>query len=223
MGSESTLDLTTFAGELRTTLERFGAVLDDMPWETERAYACWLAQTLGFASHSTRLLALAASRFDMSQQGLHQRFVEHAGEERGHEKLLVSDLRRMGYSPEDLPVLPATHAFHQVQYYWIEHRHPASFFGYVLLLEGLAARWGRDLQERAVAAYGADATRFLKVHVAEDPGHVDRAVEQLGFLDFSVLALVGQNFALSAALYQSILEGIRTWAGGRADPSALAI
>ena len=76
--------------------------IDAFPWDSKEAYADWLAQTYYFVCHSTRLLALAASRFQVDEDAYHLRFLEHLKEEKSHEKLCLTDLKTLGVSIEDI-------------------------------------------------------------------------------------------------------------------------
>ena len=49
-------------------------------WGNKYIYACYLAQTYYYVSHSTRLLASAASRFTQEESHFHRRFLKHCQE-----------------------------------------------------------------------------------------------------------------------------------------------
>ena len=182
----------------------------DFPWENRDAYASWLGQTHYFTRMTTRLLSLCGSLFDLDAQPLHERFLAHAAEERGHEALLLDDLRHLGRRIEDVPELPLTSAFYQVQYYWMEHVRPISFFGYILLLEGMAVRNGGLIQTRVEVAHGVRAAKFLKVHTQSDSDHVRQAIAQLKGVSADDARQIARNFAVSRRLYQGILTDIAT-------------
>ena len=57
----------------------------------------------------------------------------------------ISDLKALGYSLEDFPATVQAQAMYQIQYYWIQNRGSASFFGYTLALECLAEQCGPEL------------------------------------------------------------------------------
>jgi hypothetical protein len=178
------------------------------PWENKMAYALWLNQTTHFVSYSTRLLSLTASRFDLTQNNLHHRFIEHCSEESGHERLSTKDIKNLGFNADDLKVFPSTNAFYQVQYYWIEHVHPVSFFGYLLFLEGLAVTQGAAVIERIVQAHGAKAATFLKVHASEDEDHLAKAFSLADQVHHSEANHIIENLKISSQLYFLFLSEI---------------
>src|SRR5687768_17384452 len=71
-------------------------------------YAQYLAQTYYYVSHSTRLLALSASRFSVSHEDLHRRFIAHMVEEKGHHLIAAADLKKLGYDIKLISELPTT-------------------------------------------------------------------------------------------------------------------
>jgi hypothetical protein len=197
--------------DLRTVLDveiaSLKAMADEFPIGDKNVYSQWLAQTYYFVCHSTRLLALASSRFSREKNDLHCRFAEHIHEERGHEFLAVKDLKALGLRIEDFPEFPETQAFYQSQYYWIEHVNPISFFGYILCLEAFAV-CGSKAFSKAVSTHGEKATTFLTLHTKEDIGHVDQAFQQLASLSADEKELITKNLKLSSHLYRQIYERI---------------
>lgn len=181
----------------------------EMPWDDKHVYGAWLAQTFYYVSHSTRLLALSAAHCNHQEQGVyHSRFVEHLREEKGHEKLAIRDLEKLGLGITDFPELPELSAFYQTQYYWIQHQSPLSFLGYILCLEGLAVRGGQEVFNTVANMYGKEAASFLKVHATEDVGHLQTAIDYTKKLQNRELALVIENMKLSCSLYKAMLTEI---------------
>lgn len=191
----------------------------DFPWENERAYSEWVAQTYYFVLQSTRLFACASSRCNLNDNKLHFRLIHHLGEERGHENLALHDLKVMNKSILDIPELPETSSLYQIQYYWIEHVNPAAFFGYLLCLEGLAVRVGKPIYQRVSQAHGKNAGTFLKVHVEEDESHLSEAFEYVNQFSAIEVECVMQNLSQSASLYKRMLENIV----GRRENSRIAV
>jgi hypothetical protein len=106
---------------------------------------------------------------------LRRYFEEHAGEERGHDAWLLADLAAAGADPavalSRLPA-PVVAELAGAQYYWIEHHHPVTLLGYILVLEGNApAPWLADRLARQTGLPGA-AFRTVRDHAALDSGHV---------------------------------------------------
>ena len=99
-----------------------------------------------------------------------------------HEILALRDLKQLGLSLEQYPEFPSTRSFYQTQYYMIEHVSPWSFWGYILMLEGLALTKGPWMFNEIKQHHGEKAGSFVKVHAAEDVGHMaeaERAMQSL--------------------------------------------
>ena len=189
-------------------IEIYSQRVSSFAWEDPQCYASWLSQTYHFVSHSTRLIALAASRFYLDQDGLHNRFLAHIQEEKSHEKLAIHDIKALGLEPANFPELSLTKGFYRSQYYFIERVEAASFLGYIMALEGIAVYAGPVALKKAQKAHGSKATSFLKVHSEEDVEHIEQALNQ-----FEQLTLKGQqhsfeNLIQSGELYCQMLDRI---------------
>jgi len=206
-------------GNLRNIYEKqmaeFQTIAHDFNWESKEAYGNWLGQTYHFASVTTRLLALAASHFTIKQQIIHNRFIDHAKEERGHEQLILRDLQSLSLDINAIPELAETAAMYQIQFYWIQHKDPHCFFGYIVLLEGLASTFGSALLDRVETAHGKKATSFVRVHATEDIDHIDKALKSLEGLDSNLDKMISENFRISSRLYLSMLQNINIAVGGK--------
>ncbi|HEU4734930.1 MAG TPA: iron-containing redox enzyme family protein [Kofleriaceae bacterium] len=185
-------------------------------------YGAFLAQTNYYVSHSTRLLALAASRFKLSEEPLHRRFIKHATEEMSHEILALRDLKQLGLSPSQFPEFPSTRAFYQTQYYMIEHVSPWAFWGYILMLEGLALTKGPWLLNEIRQHHGERAGSFVKVHVAEDVEHMAEAERVLASLPERERPVVIEQIANSCFHYCTMLQQCTMHGGAHLalEPSA---
>lgn len=191
---------------LEGPMNRMTATMMEFAWKDPKHYATWLAQTHYYVLHSTRLLALAASRFPMNDQPFHQRFLQHCAEEKGHEKLTVNDMKTMGFDIKDFPELFSTASLYQTQYFWIEHDSPMSFFGYVLALEYLSVKFAPTLNKKIEEIHGKKAASFLRVHGEEDVGHVEKAVEKICDLDPQTMEKIFFNYEQSLNNYQKMVE-----------------
>lgn len=192
-------------------MEKTRPVILGFPWEDKEAYCMWLVQTYHMVNHSTRLVALAGALTPLEQNDLHARFVDHSKEERGHQLICISDLKAMGKKIDDYPCLYPSAAMYQIQYYWVEHRGAASFFGYTLSLECLAGAFGAELHRRALAAHGPKATVFLKLHTEDDIEHTERAFTQVKKLSPAELQMAKENLELSAGLYRTMLTEVQRY------------
>lgn len=192
--------------ELKSLLASSKQQIESFPWEDKQAYSAWVAQTYYFARHTTRLLALAGARTPFEAPDFHTRFLAHCAEERGHDKLLVNDLKNLGSKMEDWPEMPGTCALYQTQYYYVEHESPMAFFGYILGLEALAAYFGDYMNKRIEEAWGPRAAHFIRVHAEEDVGHTDEALQKIASLSAADQKVVLQNLRQTLCYYEQMLN-----------------
>ncbi|MFM6927783.1 MAG: iron-containing redox enzyme family protein [Bdellovibrio sp.] len=188
------------------TMKEIKVQAEAFPWEDEVAYSQWLGQTYHFVIHSTRLLALASARTPMSQYQFHNRFIDHAKEERGHEKMLINDLKALGRDLSQIPEFACTSALYKTQYYYIEHCSTDTFMGWVIMLEAFASNFGPGILKRVTKAHGKDASVFWKVHAEEDQDHIQKAFKQVSQLPDSHQAETILNFQHTANHYLNILK-----------------
>lgn len=197
--------MINFKNVVADQMERTSKIITQYPWENKFAYATWLAQTFYMVNHSTRLVALAGAHAPLDRNFLHDRFVDHSKEERGHQLVCVSDLKSLGYSLAQIPCLSPSATMYQVQYYWIQFRGAVSFFGYTLALEALAECFGPEIYKRVSDAHGAQRAKFLKLHSDADVGHLEEAFKSLSKIDESEALLVLENMNLSSDIYREML------------------
>ncbi|MBC7743374.1 MAG: iron-containing redox enzyme family protein [Bdellovibrionaceae bacterium] len=180
-------------------------VLLNYPWADPLAYGMWLAQTYYMVSHSTRLVALAGACVPLGQESLHGRFVDHSKEERGHQLVCIADIKSLGFELNDFPQTYQAQAMYQIQYYWIQHRGAASFFGYTMALECLAEYYGPQVAARLLAAHGPKSTKFIQLHSEDDQDHTQEAYKHIKKLTPTELAAAEENLELSTEIYRSML------------------
>ena len=180
------------------------------PWHDPKAYGLWLAQTYYMVCYSTRLVALAGAWCPLDKSGLHARFVDHSKEERGHDKVCLTDMKALGYSLSDFPQLYQSAAMYQIQYYWIQHRGPASFFGYTLALECLAENFGPQCHKMVQDAHGPKTAVFWKLHSEDDMEHTEVAYKHLETLNEAERQLVKENLQLSSEIYRAMMTDAKT-------------
>ena len=179
-------------------------------WEDPLAYALLLTQTNAMVSHSTRLVAMAGSYVPIGQESLHARFVDHAREERGHQAVCISDIKELGFNIDDFPVLFQSKVMYQIQYYWIQFKCAASFFGYTLSLECLGEQFGPQVAQRVLAAHGKKASKFLLLHSEADQDHTQEAYKHLKNLSPAEESAAKENLILSCEIYRSMLKEAST-------------
>lgn len=189
----------------KAEIEKTRELFFDYPWEDPVAYGMWLAQTYYMVAHSTRLVALAGACVPIGNEKLHARFVDHAKEERGHQLVCISDLKALGFALEDFPATVQAQAMYQIQYYWIQHRGSAAFFGYTLALECLAEQCGPELAARLLKAHGPKASVFLKLHSEDDQEHTEAAFKHIERLSTEDAQAAKENLILSSEIYRSML------------------
>ena len=97
----------------RESVERICKISNELPWSNREFYGLWLTQTYHFVRHSTRLVTLASSRLPLDLEGLRRRFVEHAKEEWGHERLAANDLKNLDFDLNHFRELGVTAGFYQ--------------------------------------------------------------------------------------------------------------
>lgn len=189
----------------KTEMDKTKDPILSYPWHDPVAYGLWLSQTYYMVNYSTRLVALAGALSPIDRNDLHARFVDHSQEERGHQKVCISDLKNIGFTLADFPQMFQSACMYQIQYFWIQQKHPIAFFGYTLALESLAGNFGSILFDRVREAHGEKAGNFLKLHSEDDIEHIEKAHDQLEKLNEAEKALVQENLEISSAIYRSML------------------
>lgn len=189
---------------LKASVDMVAKKLESLDFSDSFQYSVFLSQAYYFVRHSTPMLALSAG-LSVNDRPYHIRCIEHLGEEKGHDKMLLNDLKFMGYKPEDFPELPATKALYQTQYYYIEHVSPTSFLGYIVLLEGLAVVSGKNLLKKVENFKGKS---FLVSHAADDVEHLEKAFSIIDGYSPDEQERIVENCELAASLYVSMLNAI---------------
>jgi hypothetical protein len=169
------------------------------------AYANWLAQTYYFVRHSTALLGFALPH--LKDDNLRHHFEKHLGEETRHDVIAIKDLQKMNRDLSEFEEAAATQAFYQSQYYRIQFEGGTALLGYILFLEGLSVHWGKDLH--AVVKDIHRGSSFLKVHVEEDPEHLNSAIEMIMSLSPEQQKIIMANFHFSLEMYSSMITNLR--------------
>jgi hypothetical protein len=179
-------------------------------WANQEAYTMWLANSYEYALNSTRILALTAGAMPLQKTVYSNRFIKHAAEEKGHEKLLEKDVKAFGLNIKDIPVTHEMKMFHHSLYYWFDNNSsPMGIFGFVLALEGLAVSDGPWIYEQAQKAHGK-GTSFLRVHSEEDPEHLNKAIEVLSSCTADDLKVVAASVEQYSKQYGLMLHAINS-------------
>lgn len=187
-----------------TAIANVREALRNYNFEDRYYYALWLSQAYYFVKHSTPLLALSAG-LSAENNAYHNRCIDHLSEEKGHDKMLLNDLKLMNYKISDFPEITQTQALYQIQYYWIQHKSPISLLGYIMLLEGLAVTAGKEISSRVNNHKGKS---FVKVHVDEDVDHLEKAFEVMNAFSIEEQEMITRNCEASSQLYINMLENM---------------
>jgi len=190
------------------------------PWQDPTLYAGWLAQTYNFVCHSTRIVTLAGALFPYDRNEFHLSAIHHANQEKNHEKLLLMDLKQLGYTLKDIPQCHNSSLMFQNQYYWIQNVNPISVYGYYLFLEGVAAEFGPKVYEILKKTYPENTLSFIRVHAEEDPDHIHEHLDKLIHLPNQDHTLIVQNLQQCTTIYLNMLQEIQQNQIRKAAPQA---
>ncbi|AKQ67921.1 long-chain acyl-CoA synthetase [Myxococcus hansupus] len=144
-------------------------------------YIHYLIQTYHYARWSTPMLAQSGHR--LKRQGRHPHLakllVQKAGEERGHERWLLSDLKNLGCPEAHVEAAtrrPAVDAYTGWNFFTSRSGVPTAFLGTAYVLEYLSQTCATGVVERLIAADTIPNIRksvtFLRSHGALDGDHV---------------------------------------------------
>jgi len=172
MKKENDILYKAIQNSLSAGTQEICTTFETMDWKNIAVYGNWLAQTYYYVCHSTRLLAAAAARFTVKYDKEHIQMIDHAKEERMHEKIAIHDLQALGLNIKDFPELPQTKSLYHSMYSLIERENPMAMFGYILLLETLSLAKGHDIKNYAQKNFGLKSTAYLKLHTEDDVEHL---------------------------------------------------
>jgi len=192
---------------LQSSMDRVYTSVDRFPWTDERAYANWLAQSYHMTKYTTRVAALTAGYMPIECSDIHKRSLIHLKEENGHELLALNDLKKMGYKIEDLKKTIEASVMVQSQYYFID-MHPAAHFGFVIVLEAIAAQKGGVIINALRSRFDQDCCSFIEIHAEVDQHHVGDLAELINASPEHCHDLMIENMQQTAELYSKMLDGI---------------
>lgn len=187
-------------------MDRIDALSQKCPYSDPRFYAPWVSQFYYFVVHATRMLAAAASRMDVSQDELHFHFLNHAQEEKNHDKLVLKDLEALGHTIEEFPELPLTAQLYQSQYYFATYKHPLSIMGGILYMEGLSLKIGPEILKVCKEAHGESACQFVIEHAEADQEHLREAFQVLHQVPPLCLEQIHWSMQQMAAIYEAVIQ-----------------
>ena len=147
---------------------------------TRDLYAAYLGQTYQLVRHTSRTLALAASRLPDERRGLRAWFMEQAQEEHGHELFCITDLKNLGLDPQQVLQHgpgPGAWGMYTQNYYMAGHGNPAGMLGVATATEGMGAELAGGMAQMLIERYGIPSTAvtFLRSHSGFDQRHLEQA------------------------------------------------
>lgn len=194
----------------KKNMSNLSEAVKDFPWENPLCYAQWVRDSFEYVNHSTRILAHAAAVMPSQYSLFSNRFIAHAHEEQGHEKLLVRDLEHLGYKIDELPPSLEMQFFYQSLYYWLSHHgNVMGLFGWIFTLEGAAVEVGDFVYELVDQVHGRKAAHFLKVHSSEDPDHLEKAFKTVEALSSEDREVVIKSLNQYCSMYCLLLDKIK--------------
>ena len=145
---------------------------------TRESYVAFLGQAYHHVRHTVPLLMACGARLPERLDWLRAAVVEYIGEENGHEKWILDDIRACCADADAVrdavPNLPTELMVAYVRDR-IAHDNPVSFFGMVVVLEGtsvaLATRAAGVIQDRLDLP--ASAFSYLNSHGSLDLEHIE--------------------------------------------------
>lgn len=194
-----------FIKDYEQSLHHMKESLNAFDLKKKDAYANFLAQTYYYVSHSTKLLAFAAGLMKKEDEFLFRRFIKHISEESSHELLAEKDLGDLSMTHRSFEHLSSTRMLWETQYYKIQHEDPASFLGYILILEAFACHCFPEFLTKIDESFKG-AHRFVKLHAEEDPDHIEKAFDVIDKLSDERKELVRINMVQTANAYIAMLK-----------------
>lgn len=202
-------DIKAIKNELEFYQTQLIAEIKRFPWNDKMAYAQWLANTYHYAFNSTRVIALGAGAMPTHLTKISNRFIQHAAEEKGHEKLLENDVKALGLDIVDIPVSSIMQIYYRSLYYWVSPAgNPVGLFGWILSLEALAANAGGSVLSEVKKFHNPKCCSFLNVHSDADPEHLNKALEAISFLSPDELKIVSDSLKMYSENYVRLLSEI---------------
>ncbi len=151
-------------------------------------YLCYLQETFHLVRHTSRALALAASRTGDELRDLRAWLLEQANEEHGHELFCLKDLRHLGVggnAVESREPGPGAWSMVAQNYFLATNGHPAGILGVASATEQMGSELAGTLSGAVASRLGIDSggLTFLRSHASFDVKHlaeVRKAVDQFG-------------------------------------------
>jgi hypothetical protein len=130
-------------------------------------------------------------------------------DEHGHDRLLLDDLARVGVSASRVfsaPVNPLIAEMVGRQFYLIEFVHPATYLGFIGLLEGFPPTMEQIDAIQAASGLPTEAFSCARLHAKADVGHREELAKMLDEVPAHLHAAILANGLRCAALQCAALE-----------------
>lgn len=173
-------DLVALTDEHLRSLESHPVMQAMLAGQVSRAaYADFLARLYPVVSHFCPIMSAALGVCADRLPELRRFLYEHVQEERGHEHLVLNDLRALGWSdiagvPERRPV-PPVQALLAFNYHGIRYEHPSCVLGMVYVLEIMSSLYGGKVAlalSRSMGLPLSSGFSFLDSHATLDESHM---------------------------------------------------
>ena len=180
---------------------------------TQQDYVKFLVVLYPIVSNFCPLMALAAGHTADKNQQIVNYLYDHIIEEKGHEQLVLNDLKsfEVDVAPiAELPAVPPVQAMLAFNYYSTSHVHPVCIFGMMYVLEIMASVYGG----RAARSLAANLNRnsmegfsFLDSHADLDQDHVIKLLNLFqSFTDEISQAALLNSIKMNFYLFEKIMD-----------------
>ena len=139
-----------------------------------------------YAPHSSKVMAIAASRCTDDHPALATYLLRHAQEEQPHSEWARKDLLDLGVSGEEIDAarpVPSCAALIAYTYFTAAYARPVGLFGWMYILEAVGNDLGSDAAKQLTQGLhvGKKALRFVGGHAVADRAHIkeiEREIER---------------------------------------------
>jgi hypothetical protein len=179
----------------------------------QQDYVKFLVVLYPIVSNFCPVMALAAGHAADKNQQIVNYLYDHIYEEKGHEQLVLNDLKsfEVDVTPiAELPAVPPVQALLAFNYYSASYVHPVCVFGMMYVLEIMASVYGG----RAARSLAANLNRnsmegfsFLDSHADLDQDHVIKLRNLFqSFTDESSQAALLNSIKMNFYLFEKIMD-----------------
>jgi pyrroloquinoline quinone (PQQ) biosynthesis protein C len=179
----------------------------------QQDYVKFLVVLYPIISNFCPVMALAAGHAADKNQQIVNYLYDHIYEEKGHEQLVLNDLKsfEVDVTPiAELPAVPPVQAMLAFNYYSASYVHPVCVFGMMYVLEIMASVYGG----RAARSLAANLNRnsmegfsFLDSHADIDQDHVIKLRNLFqSFTDESSQAALLNSIKMNFYLFEKIMD-----------------